>query len=163
MILILLTALVLLAVAVTLALRVLGSRVAQEQQKVGRIAAYGYAPARTGPAEPASLRSRLDQLANALGGFVDRRLDNRRERELRRELYAAGWYKTTPRRFLGYRLLITVGLIAVWLWLGAASGANAVGVVFVSVILGVVGWILPMFFLKRAASARLQQIDHEIP
>jgi tight adherence protein C len=163
MILILLTALILFAVAVTLALRALGARTAQEQQKVGRIAAYGYTPPRTGPAEPVSLRSRLDQLANALGGFVDRRFDNSRERELRRELYAAGWYKTTPRRFLGYRLLITAGLIAVWLWLGAASGANAVGVVFVSVILGVVGWILPMFFLKRAATARLQQIDHEIP
>jgi tight adherence protein C len=163
MILILLTALILLAVAVTLALRALGSRVEQEQQKVGRIAAYGYTPPRAGPAEQVSLRSRLDQLANALGGFVDRRFDNRRERELRRELYAAGLYKTTPRRFLGYRLLITVGLIAVWLWLGAAAGSNPVGVVFVAVILGTCGWILPMFFLKRRASARLQRIDHEIP
>ena len=163
MILILLTALILLAVAVTLALRALGSRVEQEQQKVGRIAAYGYTPARTGPAEQVSLRSRLDQLANALGGFIDRRLDNRRERELRRELYAAGWYKTTPRRFLGYRLLITVGLLALWLWLGAATGANAVGTILVAIILGAFGWILPMFFLKRAATERLQRIDHEIP
>jgi tight adherence protein C len=163
MILILLTALILLAVAVTLALRVLGSRVGQEQQKVGRIAAYGYSPPRVGPAEPVSLRSRLDQLANALGGFFDRRFDNRRERELRRELYAAGWYKTTPRRFLGYRLLITIGLVSFWLWLGAAAGSNAAGVIVVSVILGACGWILPMFFLKRRASARLQRIDHEIP
>jgi tight adherence protein C len=163
MILILLTALILLAVALTLGLRVLGSRVQQEQHKVGRIAAYGYTPPRTGPAEPVSLRSRLDALANAVGGFIDRRLDNRRERELRRELYAAGWYRTTPRRFLGYRLLITVGLIGVWLWFGAATHANAAGTILVSVILGACGWILPMFFLKRSATDRLQRIDHEIP
>lgn len=163
MILILLTALILLAVAVTLALRALGSRAAEEQQRVGRIAAYGYSPPRTGPAEVVTLRQRLDQLANALGGFIDRRLDNSRERELRRELYAAGLYKTTPRRFLGYRLLITVGLVAIWLWLGAAAGSNPAGVIVVSVILAAVGWILPMFFVKRRASERLQRIDHEIP
>jgi tight adherence protein C len=164
MILILLTALVLLGLALTLALRAFGgSRLDQEQTKVGRIAAYGYGAVQTRPVEEASLRSLLDRLANAIGGFVDRRLDTRRERELRRELYAAGWYRTTPRRFLGYRLLITVGLSGFWLWLMLVSGGKAAGIVLGTLCLGAMGWVGPMFIVKRRGAERLQRIDHEIP
>jgi tight adherence protein C len=164
MILILLTALVLLALALTLALRALGAgRLEQEQRRVGRIAAYGYGAVRARPTEETSLRSLLDALANAIGGFVDRRFDTRRERELRRELYAAGWYRTTPRRFLGYRLLITVGLSGFWLWLMLVSGGTAAGVVLGMLCLGAMGWVGPMFFLRRRAAERLQRVDHEIP
>ena len=164
MILILLTALIFLALALTLALRALGSRAVQAEQKVGRIAAYGYARS-SGSAteEEQSLRSSIDALANAIGGFIDRRFDDSRERELRRDLYAAGWYKTTPRRFQGYRLLITLGLIAFWLWLMLVSGASAAGIVVGILFLGALGWIMPVFVVKRRATERLQQIDHEIP
>jgi tight adherence protein C len=164
MILILLTALILLALALTLGLRALGGHAQAAEQKVDRIAAYGYATGRRRQSdEDTSLRSTLDALANAIGGFVDRRLDNRRERELRRELYAAGWYKTTPRRFLGYRLLITLGLIGFWFWLMLVSGGAAAGIILGTLCLGALGWIMPTFFLHRRAKERLQQIDHEIP
>ena len=164
MILVLLAALALLAFALTLALRALGgTRLLQEQERVGRIAAYGYGPAHTAPKQAASLRSYLDALANAIGGFVDRRLDNRREQELRRELYAAGLYRTTPRRFLGYRLLITVALVGFWLWLMLVSGGSAAGVALGTVCLGAIGWVGPKFFIKRRAAERLQRVDHEIP
>lgn len=164
MILILLCALILLALALTLAMRALGGvRLEQEQERVARIAAYGYGAVPTAPAEARTLRSYLDALANATGGFVDRRLDNRRERELRRDLYAAGWYRTTPRRFLGYRLLITLVLVGFWLWLMLVSSGNAAGVVLGSVCLGAIGWVGPSFMLHRRATERLQRIDHEIP
>jgi tight adherence protein C len=164
MILILLCALILLAVAVTLTLRALGgANLQHEQERVARIAAYGYTVASRAPAESASLRSHLDALANAVGGFFDRRLDNRRERELRRELYSAGWYRTTPRRFLGYRLLITASLVGFWLWLMFVSGASASALVLGTICLGAMGWVGPMFLLKRRATERLQRIDHEIP
>ena len=164
MIVILLCALILLALAVTLTLRALGAtQMQQEHERIGRIAAYGYTAAQKAPPESASLKSHLDALAYAIGGFFDRRLDNRRERELRRELYAAGWYRTTPRRFLGYRLLITVALVGLWLWLMLVSGGNAAGVVLGMVCLGAMGWIGPVFVLKRRATERLQRIDHEIP
>ena len=163
MILILLCALILLALAVTLALRALADLQVQEQERVGRIAAYGYEAVQTAPPESATLRSHLDALANTLGGFLDRRLDNRRERELRRELYAAGWYRTTPRRFLGYRLLFSVALVGLWLWFMLVSGGNTAGAVLGTICLGSIGWIGPRFVLKRRARERLQQIDHEIP
>jgi len=165
MILILLTALIFFALALTLALRALSSRSAQADQRLGQIAAYGYARGRRAASEDegGGLRSLLDGLANTIGGFLDRRFDDSRERELRRDLYAAGWYKTTPRRFQGYRLLITLAAIAFWVWLMLVSGGNAAGFILGVLLLGALGWILPVFVVKRRATERLQQIDHEIP
>jgi tight adherence protein C len=164
MIAILLFALVLVAVAVTLALRaVAATRLEAQEQKVGRIAAYGFTGSRTANSDEPTLRDRLDSLATLVGSFVDRRLDDQRERELRRELYAAGLYRTTPRRFLGYRLLATFGAVGFWLWLVAfASGSIATAIVG-SMFLGTLGWIGPMFLVKRRATERLERIDNEIP
>jgi tight adherence protein C len=162
-ILILLTALILVALAVTLALRTLGLRELQANRRVDRIAAYGFATDRAEPAEPATLRARLDSLATAIGGFVDRHLDDSGERDLRRQLYAAGLYRTTPRKFLGYRLLVTIALAGVWLWLVALAGGNLATAALGTVCLGAFGWIAPLFVVKRRATERLERIDHEIP
>lgn len=163
MILILLIALVLLALAVTLALRILGAGRAGAQQKVMRIRAYGFAPGQPEREEIRTLRSRLDELAASVGGFLDRRLDDTRERELRRQLYAAGLYRTTPRKFLGYRMLLTVAFVGFWVWLVAVAGGNVAVAALGAVCVGGLGWIGPSFFVSRRASERLERIDNEIP
>jgi tight adherence protein C len=161
---ILLMALFLLGFAVMLCLRAFGDAELQERQdRVGRIAAYGFGTLRLRRSETASFRTWADSLATAIGGLVDRHLDTRRERELRRLLYAAGLYRTTPRRFLGYRFLITLFLVGLWLWLMLVSGAKPAGILLGALCLGAIGWVGPMFLLKRRATERLQRIDHEIP
>lgn len=163
MILILLCAVLLVALAVSLALRTLGLRQLEGAERVGRIAAYGFSAERDEGAEPATFRSRLDSFATSIGTFLDRRLDDTRDRELRRQLYAAGLYQTTPRRFLGYRVLAAVALAGFWLWLMAVSGSGLAATIVGTLCLGASGWVGPMFLVKRRAATRLEQVDHEIP
>lgn len=163
MIVILLLALILVAVAVSLVLRTIGLGQLQATAKVGRITAYGFAPRRGESGEPATLRSRVDSFATHIGAFLDRRLDDDRERELRQQLYAAGLYQTTPRRFLGYRVLAAIALVGFWLWLSAVGATNVAASIAGALCLGAIGWIGPMFLVKRRATARLEQVDHEIP
>lgn len=163
MIVILLIALVLVALAVTLVLRTIGLGQLQGAAKVGRIAAYGVSSTRAETGEPISLRSRLDSLATGIGAFIDRRLDEDGERELRQQLYAAGLYQTTPRRFLGYRVLAAVALVGFWLWLSAVGSTSVAATLAGALCLGAFGWVGPMFLVKRRATTRLEQVDHEIP
>jgi tight adherence protein C len=163
MILILLFALVLFGYAVVLALRALRLGRAGTEQRLAQIGAYGFAGLRPGPAATLTLRSRLDAFATSLGSHLDGRLGEQREQELRRQLYAAGLYRTTPRKFLGYRLISTIVLVGFWLWLIAIGGGSASAAILGAACLGVLAWIGPLFVVKRRAAARLQQIDHEIP
>jgi tight adherence protein C len=163
--LILLTAVALVGVAAALALRAaLFTRVAAGDH-LSQIEAYGFAA--TAPAVEARprtpLRVRIDALAMKVGEKVDSRTNKERERELRQQLSAAGLYRMTPRKFLGYRLLATVGLIVFWLWIMALGNPNALTFFFGIFCLGALGWVGPTFWLKRRASGRLQQIDHEMP
>jgi tight adherence protein C len=164
MVLILILAAAFVGLAVALTIRSLSSSAAGFGARIAQIAAYGFskAPANTAPART-PLRMRLDALATRIGVFAEQRVDRGREREIRQQLSAAGLYRTTPRKFLGYRLIATVGLSLGWLWLAAVAGTSVFAVVFGTVCLGTMGWIGPTFWLKRRAAARLEQIDHEMP
>jgi tight adherence protein C len=160
--LILLIAVLFIGAAVSLTLRaVMFSRVANSE-RLSDINAYGFVTAQA-PAERSSLRERLDRLAARVGELVDRRLDRKRMSELRRQLSAAGFYRLTSRKFLGYRALLTVAMPLLWLWLTALGGASILSILFGVVLLGIIGWVGPAFWLKRRAAERLQKIDHEMP
>jgi tight adherence protein C len=164
MILILILAVALVGFAFALTIRTLFSSAAGFGERISQITAYGFStPTGATTAQTAPLRVRLDAFATSIGGIAERRVDRKRERELRQQLSAAGLYRTTPRKFLGYRLMTTVGLSLVWLWLAGLTGANVLVVVFGALCLGAMGWIGPTFWLKRRAAARLEQIDHEMP
>jgi tight adherence protein C len=165
MVIILLMALVMFGASVALTARALVFSRAARGQRLAQIDAYGFAAPATAAAraQATPLRVRLDALANSVGRFVDRRLDRSRERELRQQLSAAGLYQTTPRKFLGYRLIVTVGLVTFWVWLSAVGGGGAVSSILGAICLGGMGWVGPTFWLKRRAAARLAQIDHEMP
>jgi tight adherence protein C len=164
MVLLLLLAAALIGIAVALTLRTFSSSAAGFGERIAQIAAYGFSGATKGapvPREP--LRARLDSFATSVGELAERRVDRGREREIRQQLSAAGLYRTTPRKFLGYRLITTGGFALGWVVLLSVGGGSAFSVLFGAACLGAMGWVGPTFWLKRRATSRLQQIDHEMP
>ena len=128
---------------------------------LGQIGSYGYAapgipdgPART---------SIVGALATKLGAIAAPRFGLEREARMREQLQAAGFYSLEPRRFLGYRVLIGVGLPIVRIWLAIVTGKAGVFffLTFPLIVLG--GWYLPLRYVKMRARKRLNAIDAELP
>jgi tight adherence protein C len=159
----LLFASLLIGAAVTLGVRALTFSRTSRNRRLAQIGAYGFEAEEVGQVEGPSLRMRLDALAQRIGQIADRYVDRTRDVELRRQLSAAGLYRMTPRKFLGYRLLATAALLAFWLWLGVVGSSGVATVILGALCLAAMGWVGPGFWLKRRAAARLQQIDHEMP
>lgn len=162
--LILLVAILLIGVAAALGLRAFAFPKIAASQRLAEIGAYGFA----GPVTEAEhvktpLRVRFDALALRLGARLDRRITREREQELRRQLSAAGLYRMTPVKFVGYRALATAALVLFWTWVIAVGNVNALTAMFGFACVAAAGWVFPSFWLKRRAAGRLKQIDHEMP
>jgi tight adherence protein C len=160
----LLIGLILTATAAALALRAVALSRAQTERALSHIKAYGF------KAEQPSMRrahrrvtTQLDGLASAIGGYLAGRFDSFREDELRSHLQAAGMYTTSPRKFIGYRLLLTIFLPTLWLWL-ASSGTLGGFRTFVGFMFALtLGWLGPMVLVRRRARLRLEKVDHGMP
>src|SRR5919202_5896790 len=129
-----------------------------------QIRAYGFRAERAAESTPTRhLSTQLDALASILGGAIARRFENFREDELRAQLQSAGMYTTSPRKFIGYRVLLTILLPALWIWLvsvGAFTGFRAVvGFAFAFTL----GWLGPMILVRRRARMRLEKVDDSMP
>jgi tight adherence protein C len=161
-ILILLLGLLLLAGGVALLLQ--GWRFSQSRTSdtLEQIGAYGFSASQ---AEAAP----TGQATGGVAGFADRvgalapNIASGGQRAMRERLIAAGYYNTSPRTIVGYRLLLAVGLPLVWLWLAAATGFPSALIVIGVIFLAIVGWILPMLVLNRRARERTDAIDYELP
>lgn len=163
MILVLFIGLLLLAAAVALTLRAVGVQSARGRQTLEHIGAYGFNA--EAPDGPTGLRTRewLSRLAATMGSLYSRYASDGRERETRDLLRSAGLYRIRPVTFFGYRMLATAGLVLFFLWLLSLGGASPVAVFFIVILFGAVGWIMPMFVLKKRVAHRLEQIDLEVP
>jgi tight adherence protein C len=129
-----------------------------------QIGTYGYVAEAAGGSEvDAPGRRPLDSLAGRLGDIVARRIGRFSETEVRQKLIQAGMYGTTPRKLLGYQVMLSIFLSIFALWLAAAMGANAVIVVLAAVAAGVFGWFGPMAFVDRKTRQRFQKIDRQMP
>jgi tight adherence protein C len=164
MIVILLGGLFLAGAAVTLATRALAMPRVRAAETLGQIDAYGFAGRKAeSPKGGGTLQPALDRLAFVLGGMIAKRLGGLREEKLRAELVAAGMYGTTPRKFLGYRILCTISVPAVWLWSASAAGYPAaltgLGLLFALAV----GWVAPMTIVRKRAERRFEKIDYELP
>src|SRR5919199_596633 len=89
------------------------------------------------------LSGAMDGVARRLGGFFAGRLRGISEAELRRELLAAGMYRTSPTALAGYRIISAISFPVAALWLGAAAGMQGALVVMTAVIAPGVGWLAP--------------------
>ncbi len=134
---------------------------------------YGYrAPGRAAaagtPARRVSLprlrpREALDRLASAAGGMVTSRVRSLSEDALRLQLMAAGFYTTPPRRFVGYQLIATIALEALWIRTAVTSDINPVLGLMGAVAALLLGWSAPLVYVKRRARLRGERIDYEMP
>jgi tight adherence protein C len=164
MVLFFLVGLFLLGTAVTVLARSFSAQRTRAVEVMGQIRTYGYAavpPTAEAGGRPA--RATLDGIASVIGDALGERLGSVREAALRKQLVAAGLYKTPPRRFLGYQLLSTVALPLFMAWLSAAAGTSTL-ILGLSLVFGTfAGWSLPRMIVRRRAARRLGQIDYDLP
>jgi tight adherence protein C len=161
-IIVLLLALLLFATGVALIARgVIASRL-RTVDTLGQIGHYGFAGGLE--LEPSTgLRGFFDSAASGLGVLLTERLNIVNETRLRKNLIAAGMYRTTPREVVGYSLLAAFGLPALGVWLCVAGGASPTVTILAAVFLGVIGWVAPGFIIQQRAEGRLYRIDRAMP
>lgn len=130
---------------------------------LARVHAYtGEASAQAALAVEAKPKT-IQMIAGRLGNHLMGRFRAFDEREIREALVAAGIYSLWPHRFLGYRVMLTVGLPVFWLLLASSGGQSAL-MTFGGAVLGaVLGWRLPMAYLQKKARLRLERIDRVLP
>jgi tight adherence protein C len=162
-ILILIVGLLLAGTAVALAARALAMPRARTAESLAQIADYGYAGPRAPRSRQGPLTGALDSLANRTGAWVAKRVGSLREAKLRDELMAAGIYGLTPRKFMGYRILSTIGFPTLWLWSSSTGGYPALLNVFGLLFCAVLGWMGPIVVVRKRAQRRLAQVDYELP
>jgi tight adherence protein C len=126
-----------------------------------QIARYGF-----------SRRRRAERSKAAFGGIVDRAADNVGERfvgrwgkaeEVKRQLVAAGMYRVTANKFLGYRILATAALPLVWIWFATTVSLSTLVAFVGAIACGYLGWALPLRIVKDRAKRRLSEVDYELP
>jgi len=158
----LLIGLVLTAVAVTLIARAVVVSRLRAVETLIEIGRYGFS-GQVEASESPGFRGFLDDIAGAVGALVIQRLNLFDEERLRKDLVAAGMYRTSARMLMGYQVLCVVALPAAWLWLAIATGRSATLVVLGFLFAAVVGWLGPTFLVRSRASSRLYQIDYDMP
>jgi len=129
-----------------------------------QIGTYGYVAEAAGGSEvDAPGRRPLDSLAGRLGDVVGRRLDRFSESEVREKLIAAGMYGTTPRKLLGYQVILAVFFPVVALVLVPALGGSGIITILATIAAGVFGWFAPMAYVDRRTRQRFEKIDKQMP
>jgi tight adherence protein C len=129
-------------------------------QAVQSIQGYGFVASI--PADEADAEQGfLGRLADRVGGVAEGRFSG--GRGLRQRLIAAGMYETPAARFVGYQVLLALGLPALWLAITGMIGAGglAAGVGFVwAVLIGIGG---PLYYLSKKVRLRQGAIERELP
>jgi len=126
-----------------------------------QIGTYGYvAEANRGATETTGRRP-LDSLAGRLGDTAARRV-NFSEEKLRQKLVSAGMYGTTPRKLLGYQVILAVflGLMGFWV-VGSKTSLFAA---FLALAGGAaLGWWVPRVYVDRTIRLRFDTMNRQLP
>jgi tight adherence protein C len=166
MIILVIIGVVLIAFAIGIVAHVLGPKSEQQAKTLGQIGTYGFSR-RSSEGEQSSgrMKERFDNLAGWLGSAVGGRGggDSTNLDAIRAQLVAAGIYNTSPGKFLGYRVLCTIGLPLLWIWFGVTVHVSPVLLVIVALLAVAGGWFLPLQFVKDQANRRLDEIDYQLP
>jgi tight adherence protein C len=154
---------VLAGTAVALFARSLAFGHVRRREMLAQISAYGFSGPVVRAVDRPGLRQLADRGAEALGKLAMQRLGAEHERKLRNLLRAAGYYRTEPALFLGYRVGGALLLPLLWIVLAVSAGAVGFKAILAVCVVGGLAWVLPGFLLARRATGRLQRIDHEMP
>jgi tight adherence protein C len=131
---------------------------------IDQIQTYGYVAEATGGSEGESTARRpIDSLAGRLGDWVARRSDRFGEAKIREKLISAGMYGTTPRKVLGYQVLVSIVAALFVLWLVPAMGGSLIFGVVLAVAAGVGGWFAPVYYVELKRRQRMELIDRQMP
>jgi len=163
MVLLAVLAVLLIAVAVAFGFVAVAEPRVRRAEKLGLIDTYGYSVPIESAMSVAPARRTLDGVAATIGDFLASRLSGLREEEIQRRLIAAGYFRIGARRFLGYRVLLTVALPAALVWLTIVIGASGAEVFLFALIGVAVGWIGPSTILSHRGRKRLGEIDYAMP
>jgi tight adherence protein C len=129
-----------------------------------QIGTYGYVAEAAGGSEVESPGRRpLDSLAGRLGDIAARRLDRFSESEVRQKLVSAGMYSTSPRKLLGYQVMLAIFFFILALWLVPALGGSGIIAILSAIAGGVFGWFAPMAYVDRKMRLRFSKIDKQMP
>jgi len=124
------------------------------------LAPYGFGPEEAAAADRPE--TRVEGVIRRVGDLTAERLDALEDDDLRRELVAAGMYRTSPRTLLGCRVLATLALPILVLWLVPGGTSPALVILLAGgSLFG--GWMLPLLVVRRRAHNRLQRVDREVP
>jgi tight adherence protein C len=130
--------------------------------RLAEIDAYGF-PRQQAEERTEGFGAALDRVAERLAGAVSPRLAGIEEVDLRQMMMAAGIYETTPRTFLGYRVLSALGVTALWAYGSSAAGIQPSLALLGLLLAALSGWVLPLTILRTRAERRLEEIDGELP
>jgi tight adherence protein C len=129
--------------------------------RMDQLTSYGYAATDAAPvvASEAEARGLIATAALGIGERFADHIGRTTETQLRQDLLAAGFYSTSPRALIGYRVLgaatgVVVGLVT--------GGALATGLLF-AIVAGALGWILPLTYVRRKGTQRAAIIDRDVP
>ena len=131
-----------------------------------QIGTYGYVAEAAGGSEvdqPSGRARPFDSIASRLGDAAARRLSRFSENEVRQNLVSAGMYGTSPRKLLGYQVLLAVALTVLTLWFVPLFGGSVVLTIVAAAAAGVFGWFGPMAYVDRATRTRFNKIDRQMP
>ena len=128
-----------------------------------QIGTYGYVAEAARGASESSGRRPLDRLAAYLGDLAARRLTRFSESELRLKLLSAGMYSTTPRKLLGYQVIIAIFLAVGALWLVPLAGGSGILTILLAAGCGAIGWFAPMYYVNRRRRLRFEAMDRQMP
>lgn len=156
----LLIAVALVGTAVALVARAFVMPRIRTNETLDQIPAYGY-KGRGDDEQTGGLRVAVDGMAGRVGGLLAGRIGS--EAELRNRLMSAGLYATSPRKFIGYRILSLIAAPAGWLWASSVAGFPGLIVVLGFVFAALVGWTAPMSVVQNRSRHRLAEIDRELP
>jgi tight adherence protein C len=127
-----------------------------------QIGTYGYVAETTRGVAEAPTRRPLDSIAGRLGDTVARRLGRFSEEDVRQKLISAGMYGTTPRKLLGYQVILAIFLGLLGFWVGALKGSLILSVLFLAGGLAL-GWWLPNVYVDRTRRLRFDKMDRQMP
>jgi tight adherence protein C len=129
--------------------------------RMDQLTSYGYAATDAAPvvAPEAEARGLIATAALGIGERFADRIGRTTEAQLRQDLLAAGFYSTSPRALIGYRVLGAAAGAVVGLAIG---GGLAMGLLL-AIFAGALGWILPLTYVRRKGTQRAAIIDRDVP
>ena len=147
--------------AVALAVRAAVFRRIHVATRLEGLAPYGFGADRS--ADGAQPETAVQGVARRVGDLTADRLNRvEDDDDLRRELMAAGMYRTSPRALLGYRALAALVLPILLLWLASGHVSPAVAILLAAGSLAA-GWMLPLAYVRHRARVRMKKVNREVP